>query len=61
MTTRANLLLPLLQKLVRRLEDDLRQRSREVPELGSWLEGEYAAAKAAARTGEAFEVFARSC
>ena len=57
MTTRAAWLLPPLQKLVRRLEGDLRERATEVPEVAAWLRGEYAAAKAAARTGEAFEVF----
>lgn len=57
MTTRAAWLLPPLQKLVRRLEGDLRERATEVPEVTAWLRGEYAAAKAAARTGEAFEVF----
>lgn len=50
-------LLPDLQRLVSRLEDDLRQRADEVPELAAWVRAEHARAKQAGRTGDALPTF----
>jgi hypothetical protein len=50
----ARRLLDDLQRLRRRLEDDLRERSRAVETLHDALQGEYRAAREAGRTGEAF-------
>lgn len=46
-----------LEKLVRRLEDDLRERVGVEASLRAGLEREHAQAQRAGRTGEAFEVF----
>lgn len=43
------------QKLVARLEKDLRARCDDMPEVGSAVEAEYRKAKDAGRTGQAFE------
>lgn len=53
----ARRLLDDLQRLRRRLEDDLRERSRAVETLHDALQGEYRAAREAGRTGEAFEAW----
>ena len=50
-------LLDDLKRFRRRLEDDLRERAATVAELQETLQREYAAAKEAGRTGEAFEVW----
>jgi hypothetical protein len=50
-------LLDDLKRFRRRLEDDLREQAATVAELQATLEREYAAAKEASRTGEAFEVW----
>ena len=53
----AKRLLDDLKRLLRRLEDDLRERSRTVATLHDALQREYQAAQAAGRTGEAFETW----
>jgi hypothetical protein len=45
------------QKLVTRLEKDLRARCDDMPEVGSAVEAEYRKAKEAGRTGQALEVW----
>jgi hypothetical protein len=49
-----------LQKLVTRLEPDLRERVRDVPELRARLEVEWTKGREGRRTSEAFEVWAES-
>ena len=51
----ARILLSDLQRLLKRLQDDLRARIQELPELKSSLSAEWQAARDAARTAEAFE------
>ncbi len=53
----AKRLLDDLKRLRRRLEDDLRERSRTEAGLHDTLQREYQAAREAGRTGEAFEVW----
>ena len=53
----AKRLLDDLKRLLRRLEDDLRERSRTVETLHDALQREYQAAREAGRTGEAFEAW----
>jgi hypothetical protein len=53
----AKRLLDDLKRLLRRLEDDLRERSRTDDALHDTLQREYQAAREAGRTGEAFEVW----
>jgi hypothetical protein len=48
-------LLKDLQRLLRELENDLRERVREVAELDAMLRDQYGDAKAAGRTGNAYE------
>ncbi len=48
-------LLSDLQKLLRQLETDLRQRCDEVPEIDQSLRADYDAAREAGRTGDSFE------
>ena len=50
-------LLDNLKRVLKRLEDDLRQRAASVDAMHSALQREYAAAKEAGRAGEAFEVW----
>ena len=50
-------LLDDLKRLLRRLEDDLRERSRTDDAMHDILQREYQAAREAGRTGEAFEVW----
>ncbi|MBI5446421.1 MAG: BREX-2 system adenine-specific DNA-methyltransferase PglX [Deltaproteobacteria bacterium] len=50
-------LLSDLRKLLRALEDELRERCTEFPEVDGKLRSEYAAAKAAGRTAEAYEIW----
>ncbi len=50
-------LLTDLQKLMKALEGDLRERSEEVTKLGDHLRGQYEAAKKAERTAQAYEVW----
>ncbi|MCB1956988.1 MAG: BREX-2 system adenine-specific DNA-methyltransferase PglX [Rhodocyclaceae bacterium] len=58
----AKVLLADLTRLLKRLEDDLRERalspSSEVPEIGAQLQAEWQAARDAARTAETFESWA---
>ena len=53
----AKRLLDDLKRLLRRLEDDLRERSRVVETLRDALQREYQAAQEAGRTGETFEAW----
>jgi hypothetical protein len=53
----ARSLLDDLKRLLRRLEDDLRQRASSVEAMQIDLQREYAAARDAGRAGEAFEVW----
>jgi hypothetical protein len=53
----AKRLLDDLKRLLRRLEDDLRERSRTVETLYDALQREYQSAREAGRTGEAFEAW----
>jgi hypothetical protein len=53
----AKRLLDDLKRMLKRLEDDLRQRAASVEAMQTALQREYAAAKAAGRAGEAFEVW----
>ena len=53
----AKRLLDDLKRLLRRLEDDLRERSRVVETLRDALQREYQAAREAGRTGETFEAW----
>ena len=53
----AKRLLDDLKRLLRRLEDDLRERSRTVETLHDALQREYQSAREAGRTGEAFEAW----
>jgi hypothetical protein len=46
-----------LRKLLPQLEDDLRERCAEVAEVDAALKQEFHSAKAAGRTGDAFEVW----
>ena len=46
-----------LQKLVRTLEDDLRERIDAVPELAAYVEREHGEARSSGRTGEALAAF----
>jgi type I restriction-modification system DNA methylase subunit len=50
-------LLKDLQRLLRELEEDLRQRMGEVPQLDAGLREQYQAAKAASRTGDTYEAW----
>lgn len=50
-------LLEDLKRLLKRLEDDLRERMASVPEMADRLRAEYHAARDAARTGAAFEAW----
>ena len=50
-------LLEDLKRLVKRLEDDLRERASSVSEMADRLQAEYRSAKEAGRTGESFEVW----
>jgi hypothetical protein len=56
----AKRLLDDLRRLLKRLEDDLRQRATSVEAMQTALQREYAAAKEAGRAGEAFEVWRES-
>ena len=51
----AQILLSDLQRLLKRLQDDLRARIQELPDLKASLSAEWQAARDAARTAEAFE------
>ena len=51
-------LLADLTRLLKRLEDDLRQRITQVPELKASLQTEWRAARDAERTAESFELWA---
>jgi hypothetical protein len=53
----ARRLLDDLKRMLKRLEDDLRQRAGSVEAMQTALQREYAAAKEAGRAGEAFEVW----
>lgn len=53
----AKRLLDDLKRLVKRLEDDLRERASSVPEMADRLKTEYRSAKEAGRTGESFEAW----
>ena len=53
-------LLDDLKRLLKRLEDDLRQRASGVEAMQTALQREYTAAKEARRAGEAFEVWRES-
>jgi hypothetical protein len=53
----ARRLLDDLKRLLKRLEDDLRQRATSVEAMQTALQREYMAAKEAGRAGEAFEVW----
>ena len=53
----ARRLLDDLKRLLKRLEDDLRQRATSVDAMQTVLQREYTAAKEAGRAGEAFEVW----
>jgi hypothetical protein len=53
----ARRLLDDLKRVLKRLEDDLRQRAESVEAMQTALQREYAAAKEAGRAGEAFEVW----
>ena len=53
----AKRLLDDLKRVLKRLEGDLRQRAASVEAMQTTLQREYAAAKAAGRAGEAFEVW----
>jgi hypothetical protein len=53
----AKRLLDDLKRLLKRLEDDLRQRAGGVEAMQTALQREYAPAKEAGRAGEAFEVW----
>jgi hypothetical protein len=53
-------LLDDLKRVLKRLEDDLRQRAVSVEVIQTALQREYAAAKEAGRAGEAFEVWRES-
>jgi hypothetical protein len=53
----ARRLLDDLKRMLKRLEDDLRQRAMSVEAMQTALRREYAAAKEAGRAGEAFEVW----
>lgn len=50
-------LLDELKKLLKHLEDDLRERATTVPEMADRLQAEYRTADEAGRTGEPFEVW----
>jgi hypothetical protein len=50
-------LLEDLKRLLKRLEDDLRERTAAVPEMADRLRGEYHAVRDAGRTGAAFEAW----
>ncbi len=50
-------LLADLGRMLKRLQDDLRERSESVPEMAESLQREHRAAKEAGRTGEAFEAW----
>ena len=50
-------LLADLQSVRKRLEDDLRERSNDVPELGQWLKDEWQAAREGERTAQAYEAW----
>ena len=50
-------LLDDLKRLLKRLENDLRQRAASVEVMQTALQREYTAAKEAGRAGEAFEVW----
>jgi hypothetical protein len=54
-------LLDDLKRLLKRLEDDLRQRATGVEVMQTAIQREYTAAKEARRAGEAFEFGARAC
>jgi len=54
---KAKRLLDDLKRLLKRLEDDLRQRATGVEAMQTALQREYAAAKEAGRAGEAFEAW----
>jgi hypothetical protein len=53
----AELLLKDLQRLLKTLEGDLRERVGEVPEIDAALREQYRGAKDAGRTGDAYEVW----
>ena len=50
-------LLAALQPLRKRLEDDLRERSEQVPELGQRLRDEWQAARQRERTAQTYEAW----
>jgi hypothetical protein len=56
----ARRLLDDLKRMLKRLEDDLRQRATSVEAMQTALQREYTAAKEAGRAGEAFEVWRES-
>ncbi len=49
-------LLASLQRLIKKLEDDLRQRCKEISEVDARVRAEYNRAKGAARTAAAYEI-----
>src|SRR4029450_12304882 len=53
----AKALLADLQKLLKQLEDDIRRRCESQPDVDRPLREQYAAAKAANRTAQAYEVW----
>jgi hypothetical protein len=50
-------LLTSLQRLIKKLEDDLRQRCKELPEVDARVRAEYDRAKRAERTAAAYEIW----
>jgi hypothetical protein len=50
-------LLASLQRLIKKLEDDLRHRCKEIPEVDARVRAEYNHAKGAARTAAAYEIW----
>jgi len=50
-------LLKDLQRIVKELEEDLRERSSDEPEVDAWLRAQYREARDAGRTGQAFELW----
>jgi hypothetical protein len=53
----AKKLLADLQKIVRKLEDDLRQRCADIPDVDEQVRAEYNKAKSAGRTSQAYETW----
>ncbi len=53
----AKKLLAELQKLVKKLEDDMRRRCKETPSIDAKIRAQYEAAKEAKRTAQAYEIW----